>query len=59
MICYQDRTFCSFWQLCKSGHTCDRALTEDVRRRAAKKRLPISQWMEFPECFVREGGDDG
>jgi len=56
MICYQDKTFCSFYMICKHGHTCDRALTPDVIDKARKwwgGDAPIAVYDEFPDCFVR------
>lgn len=55
MMCYQDRTFCPFYQECKSGKTCDRALNAKVILGATKwwgkDGAPISQFSEKPDCF--------
>lgn len=51
MMCYKDKTFCSFWVLCKDAGGCGRVLTDKVRDEAKKAGLPISQFMDFPECF--------
>ncbi len=57
MMCYKDRTFCTFGPLCKSSSTCDRVLTDKVKEDAKKwwgaDDAPICVYMEFPECFVR------
>jgi len=55
MICYRDMTFCSFWEECsQEAHQqkgCGRALTPEVEQRAEEMKLPISQFMEKPDCF--------
>lgn len=57
MICYHDRTYCQFWLLCKNGHTCDRALTDEVKNDAAEwwggDDAPICTYGSLSECFVR------
>lgn len=52
MLCYKDRTYCPFSILCRDGYTCDRALTDKIKKDAEKFGLPISQFNDFPECFV-------
>ena len=62
MICYKDMTFCSFWEECKEGKSCPRALTEKVEIEAdrwwlsfhgstIKNGAPICQFVKKPECF--------
>ena len=55
MICYKDKTFCPFYQNCKEGKTCDRALTPEVIDQAVKwwrgKGAPIAQYAEKPKCW--------
>ena len=60
MTCYKDRTFCTYYMLCKHGYTCDRAYTDAVRVAAAKAELPVAFYADFPGCFVRwfEPDDD-
>jgi hypothetical protein len=57
MICYKDKTFCTFHLLCKNGSGCDRALTPKVIKDAkmwwGKDLAPIAQYKDPPECFVR------
>lgn len=55
MICYADRTFCSFWKRCQRGNSCNRALTDIVKDRASAAGLPIAQFIEKPECFKGKG----
>ena len=52
MLFYKDRTYCPFGILCRDGYTCDRALTDKIKKDAEKFGLPISQFNDFPECFV-------
>jgi len=52
MKCYKDRTYCGFSLICKTGCTCDRSLTQDIIDKAAKEKIPVSQFAEYPECFV-------
>ena len=55
MICYKDMTFCPFWEHCKDGPTCHRALTDKVQEQAVvwwgSVDAPICQYMNEPECF--------
>lgn len=50
MICYKDRTFCTFHEECKTP--CDRALTEEVKIKANGAGLLISHFVDKPECFT-------
>lgn len=50
MMCYRDRTFCSFKD-CANFNKCSRRLTEAVEKAAELLRLPISQFAEQPNCF--------
>lgn len=51
MICYKDRTFCSFYHLCRDGYLCPRAFTEGEKKRSIVLGLPVSLFMDKPECF--------
>ena len=51
MICYRDMTFCTHYQSCADGSTCERALTPGVLYKASKIGLPICQFAEDPECY--------
>ena len=50
MMCYRDRTFCSFYVDC-SVENCDRALTPEIEDRAQKIGMPICEFAEQPKCF--------
>jgi len=56
MICYRDRTFCSFYKDCAEGNDCVRALTKDVEQKSIKIGLGVCQFMEKPECFKETAG---
>lgn len=61
MICYADRTYCPFWNDCKRGSDCRRALTEAVKDRANKSGLPICVYVDKPQCIQekRRVNNDG
>lgn len=56
MICYKDRTFCTK-RTCKHWDTCDRALTEEVQRKADEWwnagpcGAPIATFTGTPKCY--------
>ena len=54
MICYRDRIYCPFYETCRDGDTCERALTPLVVGQAQEwmDNPPISQYTEKPECYV-------
>jgi len=54
MICYRDMTFCPFWEECKEGETCHRALTKEIQYKADKLSLPICTFVDKPDCFVEK-----
>ena len=51
MLCYRDMTFCPFWEPCRGAERCGRACTPAVQRAAALNGLPISQFLEPPDCY--------
>ena len=64
---YRDKTFCSYYLLCKD--VCDKALTPEVWNGAQKAGLPIGVFAEQPDCLrliwgdvevikTNKGGDD-
>ena len=53
MICYKDRTFCSY-EKCKKFSECPRALTKEIKVSAKGFGLPICQFAERPDCFESE-----
>lgn len=59
-ICYQDRIYCTYWESCCLAPVCDKPLTDDVRKAAAKwwesfnipnKGPPIAVYGEPPSCY--------
>lgn len=60
VICYRDRTYCTYYLECQEGETCSRALTEEVRKKSEEIGMPVCRWLEHPSCFVeKQGGLDG
>ena len=53
MICYKDKTFCSYNLICKNASECSRALTWEIKEAAIKSGLPVAVYTDFPDCFVR------
>jgi hypothetical protein len=63
MICYKDRTYCEYYQICQHGSECSRALTDEVREAAHQwwnwfmkketdaKDVPIARYVDKPECY--------
>ncbi len=51
MICYRDRTFCSFCDTCRHGAECPLALTSEVESAASDFGLPIAQYLGKPGCY--------
>lgn len=58
MICYRDKTFCSFWKDCKLGSECHRAYTSEVHKAAERwwngDDPPICFYVDIPKCFVED-----
>jgi len=58
MICYKDKTFCSFYKDCKDGAGCRDALTDkviaDAERWAGNTGLSIARYASEPECFTEK-----
>jgi len=53
MICYKDKTFCTYNVICKNSFQCDRLLTKEIKEEAIKSGLPVAVYTDFPDCFVR------
>jgi hypothetical protein len=59
MICYKDRTFCTFYTECRTGEYCTSALTEEVKKNAAEwwvtfnnnEEVHIDVFTVKPLCF--------
>jgi len=50
-MCYKDRTFCGFSETCNDGKSCGRALTKAIKDRANELFMPISQFIDKPNCY--------
>lgn len=57
---YKDKTFCTFWEECKYGVICHRALTLEERKEAklwwGNEDVPISVFLNKPNCFIPNDG---
>lgn len=56
MLCYKDKTFCTYYKQCLYGSSCNRALTPEVKANAMSLLLPISRFICIPDCFEEKGG---
>ena len=61
MICYHDKTWCSFHNECTHGKECSSALTNKVKEDAVKwwgsSDAPVMEFSSKPECFkLKEDG---
>lgn len=54
MLSFRDMTFCKYYNICKRGNYCSRALTDEVIESASKSRLPICQFSEKPDCYKED-----
>lgn len=52
MICYRDQTYCPFYNDCKKAKDCFSPLTQEVKDAAIAAHMPISQFIEKPECHT-------
>lgn len=54
MIRFRDGIYCPFWETCRDGGSCNRALTPLVVGQAQEwmDNPPISQYVEEPDCYV-------
>lgn len=58
---YKDKTFCPYWEFCKHGKACERALTDKVKADAKawwqmetkgkSSDAPIATHVKIPTCF--------
>ena len=70
MFCFQDRTFCPFYESCAKGDTCRSALTEEIvaaaevwfaswiKDRGPGEQAPVMVHSSEPSCFVPAAGED-
>jgi len=55
MLCYRDMTWCPFYADCRECERCNRALTDSIRRKAARAELNLCQFVEKPGCWTEQG----
>lgn len=56
--CYLDKIFCPFWEQCKNGWSCDKAMTKEVRGEMIRSDAPYASFFEKPSCFNQRGIND-
>jgi len=47
-----DMTFCPFWTKCEDGITCERNLTDEIKKASELSETPLSQFLDMPDCFI-------
>ena len=56
MICYKDKTFCTYYKECRDGISCHRAFTpyefEQAKKWWGGDNFPLSVFQNKPKCFV-------
>jgi hypothetical protein len=56
MMCYKDRTWCTFWTNCKNAPQCEHKLKlsdiDAAREWWGGDNPPICQFKEKPDCYV-------
>ena len=62
MIGYRDMTFCTYYETCKEGGSCNRALTQQVQDDAdkwwGKEGAPICMYIDMPSCHSDKRQED-
>lgn len=53
VICYKDKTWCSYWTTCIANKDCDRAYTEEVKAEVDKSGLPVCLFFDAPLCYIQ------
>jgi len=57
MICFNDMTYCSFFEWCKNGKRCFRALTKKVKDNAMRADMGIAVFVDKPDCFEEKNNE--
>ena len=52
MIPSKSFTFCPYGLMCKVAETCKRVLSDKEKAKAKQWGLPVSYFMDDPDCFV-------
>jgi hypothetical protein len=47
-------TYCDYYDKCKKGKKCNRAMTEEVKYGARERKQYISLFHEKPACFRKK-----
>lgn len=53
MMCFMDKTWCTYWHECDDCDGCHRALTPGIMEKAMEwmENPPICVFGEKPDCF--------
>jgi len=54
MICYKDMAFCSYYEECKDGDSCERSLTEELIRDVNEFCPLLCRFTKKPSCFKKK-----
>jgi len=58
MLCFLNKTFCTFWRACIDGEDCARALTDELKEEACEwwgdNNPPISSYKTPPKCYEKK-----
>jgi len=49
---YGDRTYCPFYESCRYGRTCVRALRPEVFEAAEEAGMDVARYMDRPMCHI-------
>lgn len=55
MKCFRDTTYCRYYQHCRYGKVCNKALTQEIREEAMKYRFFLCEYTIEPDCYKRIG----
>ena len=51
MLCYKDKTFCTYYETCAASEECTRKATPELLDEALAFGLPVAVYGEKPSCF--------
>jgi len=58
MICYKDKTWCTFYTNCENRDKCDKVLLPSVQLAAEEAGLPIVIYVDIPHCHIEADKGD-
>jgi hypothetical protein len=57
-VTYRDKTFCGYWTKCVDCIGCHRAHTPTLGRMAVAAGMPVSVFLDKPNCFMQVSESD-